>query len=109
VYPTVLTSPSRENVHKTWFWSMSRNTILLPRRDMRYGHGLISAREKQTVHVRNKLQGLERWLSGYEHWLLFQRSWVQFPATTWWLTTICNVLWCPLLVCLKTLTMYSHK
>jgi hypothetical protein len=30
----------------------------------------------------------------------FQRSWVQFPATTWWLTTICNGLWCPLLVCL---------
>ena len=27
---------------------------------------------------------LERWL----RWLLFLRSWVQFPATTWWLTTI---------------------
>jgi hypothetical protein len=23
---------------------------------------------------------------------------VQFPATTWWLTTICNGVWCPLLV-----------
>jgi hypothetical protein len=22
--------------------------------------------------------------------LLFQQSWVHFPATTWWLTSICN-------------------
>ncbi|CAO2608103.1 hypothetical protein LEMLEM_LOCUS13659 [Lemmus lemmus] len=22
---------------------------------------------------------------------------IQFPATTWWLTTICNEIWCPLL------------
>jgi hypothetical protein len=51
---------------------------------------------------------LERWLSGQEHWLLFWRSCVQFPATTWWLTTICNGIWCPLLVCLKTATVYSH-
>jgi hypothetical protein len=43
--------------------------------------------------------GLERWLSAQEHWLFFQRSWVQFPATTWWLTTICNGVWYPLLVC----------
>ena len=28
-------------------------------------------------------------------WLLFQRSWVQFPAITWWLTAICNEIWCP--------------
>jgi hypothetical protein len=34
--------------------------------------------------------------------LLFLRSRVQFPATTWWLTTICNGIWCPLLVCLRT-------
>jgi hypothetical protein len=40
-------------------------------------------------------------------WLFFQRSWVQFPATTWWLTTICNGIWCPLLVCLKIATVYS--
>jgi hypothetical protein len=31
-----------------------------------------------------------------------------FPATTWWLTNICNGIWCPLLVCLKTATVYSH-
>jgi hypothetical protein len=37
--------------------------------------------------------------SGWEHWLLFQRSCVQFPATTWWLTTIYNGIWCPLLAC----------
>jgi hypothetical protein len=52
--------------------------------------------------------GLERWLSGDEHRLLFQRSWVQFPAPIWWLTTICNDLWCCLLVCLKTATVYSY-
>jgi hypothetical protein len=43
------------------------------------------------------------------HWLLFQRSWVHFPATTWWLTTICNGIWCPLLVCLKTATVHPYK
>ena len=26
-----------------------------------------------------------------EHLLLFQKIWVQFPASTWELTTICNV------------------
>lgn len=31
---------------------------------------------------------LERWLRGSKHWLLFQRFWSQFPAFTWWLTTI---------------------
>ena len=41
--------------------------------------------------------------------LLFQRSWVQFPATTWWFTTISNGIRCPLLVCLKTATVYSYK
>jgi hypothetical protein len=40
--------------------------------------------------------------------LLFQRSGVQIPATTWWLTTIRNKIWCPLLVCLKTATVYLH-
>jgi hypothetical protein len=34
------------------------------------------------------------------------RSWVQIPATTWWLTTICNEIWRPLLVCLKSATVY---
>jgi hypothetical protein len=28
------------------------------------------------------------------------------PATTCWLTTICNGIWCPLLECLKTATVY---
>ena len=32
-----------------------------------------------------------------EHQLLFQRSRVQFPVTAWWLSTICNEFWCPLL------------
>jgi hypothetical protein len=30
-------------------------------------------------------------------------------TTTWWLTTICNRIGCPLLVCLKPLTVYSYK
>ena len=37
-----------------------------------------------------------------------QRSWVQFPATTRWFVTIFNGIWCPLLVCLKAATVYSH-
>jgi hypothetical protein len=40
--------------------------------------------------------------------LLFRRSGVQIPATTWWLTTICNKIWLPLLECLKTATVYLH-
>jgi hypothetical protein len=40
--------------------------------------------------------------------LFFWRSWVQFPATTWWLTTIPNKIWRPLLECLKTATVYLH-
>ena len=38
--------------------------------------------------------------------LLFRRSEVQIPATTWWLTTTRNEIWCPLLVRLKTATVY---
>ena len=30
------------------------------------------------------------------------------PTTTWWLTTIRDGIWCPLLVCLKTATVYLH-
>jgi hypothetical protein len=37
---------------------------------------------------------------------LFRRPWVQIPATTWWLTTTCNEIWLPLLVCLKIATVY---
>jgi hypothetical protein len=40
--------------------------------------------------------------------LTAQRSWVQILATTWWLTTICNEIWLPLLECQKTATVYLH-
>jgi hypothetical protein len=40
--------------------------------------------------------------------LLFRRSRVQIPATTWWLITIRNKIWRPLLECLKTATVYLH-
>jgi hypothetical protein len=30
----------------------------------------------------------------------------QIPANIWWLTTICNEIWGPLLGCLKTATVY---
>jgi hypothetical protein len=40
--------------------------------------------------------------------LLFRRSGVQIPAATWWLTTIRNKIWPPLLECLKTATVYLH-
>lgn len=33
---------------------------------------------------------MERWLSNEEPWLLFQKAWIQFPAPTWWPTSICN-------------------
>jgi hypothetical protein len=35
-------------------------------------------------------------------------SWVQFPATTWWFTTICNGIQCSFLVCLKRVTVHTH-
>lgn len=35
-------------------------------------------------------QALERWTRSLEHLLLFQRTLVQFPASTWHLTTACN-------------------
>jgi hypothetical protein len=41
-------------------------------------------------------------------WLFFPRSWVQFPATAWWFTTICNGMLYPLLVCLSRATVNSH-
>jgi hypothetical protein len=56
------------------------------------------------MFIKKIIFGLERWLSSWEHWLLFLRSWVQIPGSTWWLTTICNEIRCPLLVCLKTAT-----
>ena len=56
--------------------------------------------------ILKKGTGLVRWLRGQEHWRLSRRSWVQIPATTWWLTTIHNEIWHPLLVCLKTTTEY---
>lgn len=34
--------------------------------------------------------GLERWFSSKEHWLLYQRTGVQFPASTWQFTIVCN-------------------
>ena len=50
----------------------------------------------------------EMWLNLEEDWLLFWRSWVQIPATTWRLTTIYNGIRCPLLECLKRVTVYSY-
>jgi hypothetical protein len=57
--------------------------------------------------MKNGFSGLERmaqWLRST--FLLFWRSWVQIPATTWWLTTICNEIWLPLLMHLETATVY---
>jgi hypothetical protein len=67
--------------------------------------------ELEDREERFKIQCIEFLIIGagvMAHWLLFQRSWVQFPATTWWLTTICNGIRCPFLVCLKRATAYSH-
>jgi hypothetical protein len=58
--------------------------------------------------ARKTLVRLERWVSCSEHWLLLWRSWVQIQATTWWPTTICNEIWYPLLVCLRTATVHLH-
>ena len=42
---------------------------------------------------------------GLAHWLFSQRTPVQFPAPTWWLTTVCNSFqgcWCPVLASMGT-------
>jgi hypothetical protein len=61
--------------------------------------------------TKNKKQKKRGWWDGSvvkSTRLLFRRSWAQIPATTWWLTTICKGIWCPLLEWLKTATVYSH-
>ena len=67
--------------------------------------------QKKKIHLKfydRNVFRLERWLRSWKHWLLFQKSWVQFPATTLWLTPNHNGIWCPLLVCLNTVTVYSY-
>jgi hypothetical protein len=34
---------------------------------------------------------------------------LQFPATTWWLTTICNMIQHLHMVCVKTAKLYTYK
>jgi hypothetical protein len=66
---------------------------------------------KATSHIHSQEQRGWGWWDGSvgkSTRLLFWRSRVQIPATTWWLTTIRNKIWLPLLVCLKTATVYLH-
>ena len=82
------------------------------------------------THVRLYPQGLLRVVSVALQWVIWSlkfyivragemaqwlRSLTAFPevlssipSTTWWLTTICNRIWYPLLVCLMTATVYSY-
>jgi hypothetical protein len=69
---------------------------------------LLSTFESVLYQALTVQQGAVEMAQCSEHWLLFQRSWVQLPATTWWLTAICDGIWCLLLVCLQTATMYSY-
>jgi hypothetical protein len=88
------------------FWVMSPHQLLS---DLIFWLPLLPSGDERQIYMAPKKQlpsWLERWLSSWEHWLLFQRSWVQIPANTWWLTTIRDEIWRPLLVCLKTATMY---
>jgi hypothetical protein len=73
-------------------------------------HSCLSVPRSSVSFTKAHISALEttdfKWLRVH---LLFQRSWVQFPATTWWLTTICHEIRCPLLECLKTVTLYLYK
>jgi hypothetical protein len=60
------------------------------------------------IYLENPAKGWWDGSVGKSTRLLFRRSRVQIPATTWWLTTIRNKIWLPLLVCLKTATVYLH-
>ena len=57
--------------------------------------------------IKNTRKGAGEIAQWFRALTALQESWVQFPATTWPLTTICNGIWCSLLVCLKTATVYS--
>jgi hypothetical protein len=65
-------------------------------REPEWGIPEMEGKTKHYWSLKIKSGGLERWLTGKEQWLLFLRPWVQFPATTWSLTTIYSGIWCPL-------------
>ena len=58
-----------------------------------------------TEHVITTNQEKAQWLRALIALLEVLNS---IPASTWWLTTMCNGIQCPLLVHLKTATMYSY-
>jgi hypothetical protein len=70
---------------------------------------LPQAPKTKNNHLKDIFKILSGWWDGSvgkSTRLLFRRSRVQIPATKWWLTTICNKIWRPLLECLKTATVY---
>jgi hypothetical protein len=69
---------------------------------------LISLLDRDNRYLKTPAMGWWDGSVGKSTRLLFWRSRVQIPATTWWLTTIPNEIWCPLLECLKTATVYLH-
>ena len=63
---------------------------------------------RKTLSQKNIYRGWWDGSVGKSTQLLFLRSGIQITATTWWLTTIHNEIWLPLLECLRTATVYSH-
>jgi hypothetical protein len=45
---------------------------------------------RETLSQKTKKGGWQNGSVGKSTDLFFRRSWVQIPATSWWLTTICN-------------------
>lgn len=43
------------------------------------------------------------------NWLFFQKSSVQFPETSWSLTTTYNEIWCPFLACRQNTVCIINK
>jgi hypothetical protein len=69
------------------------------------GENVLQVTFSQPLRNRKRTGGMAQRLRALT---ALQRSWIQIPATTWWLTTICNEIWCPLLGCLKTATVHLH-
>ena len=66
---------------------------------------LISLRHVSYLRIRELGAGeMAQWLGALTTLLEVWSS-----GSKWWLTTICNEIRWPLLLCLKTATVYSHK
>jgi hypothetical protein len=119
--PTAQVVGKRGKKNTCWLWPMSKGKAKFDTPAFFFPHPLFlstfsfyitifphTGKQLNIFPYRNCSLGWWDGSVGKSTRLLFRRSRVQIPATTWWLTTICNKIWLPLLECLKTATVYLH-